>query len=481
MWATRPHFRHRDTSVTTLPRPIALRVRVLLAAAALLIVVPLANSVSACPFCAAPAQTFSEEIQAMDIVLYATLVELPADPDKEDGSGDLPCCKFKITELIQGDSWYNVGDTIEAHYFGSEKPGKTFLIMGTNPPETMWGTPLVVNERIQAYLSALGQLPEGYERLEFFAQYLEDEEELLARDAYDEFAKTPYEGVVALKDKMDHDTLVAWIKDPDIPPSRRRLYLTMLGVCGSEQDCGFLEEMLRADEKESKSGFDALIACYLSLKGADGLPLIEQLFLANPEADYAETYSAIIAVRFHGNDTDVIPRDKLLPGLRAVLSRPELADLVIPDLARWQDWDVMPQLVELFKNSDAETSWVRVPVVNYLRACPLDHAAAAIEELKQIDPESVERANSFFPFTQFADNKPGANDSNAQPAASAAPPPESEALTARKTLVPRDRTIYEPIPQEEPTYRWWIPASIFGGLFVVAMLIKLSQRHLTSA
>lgn len=433
----------------------------------------------ACPFCAAPAQTFSEEIQAMDLVLFATLVELPADREAEDSTGDLPRCKFKITELIRGDSWHDVGDTIETHYFGSEQPGKTFLIMGTNPPETMWGTPLVVDERVQTYLRSLSGLPEGHERLTFFIKHLEDEDELLARDAYDEFAKTPYEGVVALKDSMDRDTLLAWIQDPDVPPSRRRLYLTMLGICGSEQDCAILEQMLQSNDAEAKAGFDALIACYLSLKGAEGLPLIEERFLANSAADYAETYSAIIAIRFHGNDADVIPRDKLLPGLRAVLKRSELADLVIPDLARWQDWEVMPELIELFKNSDAETGWVRVPVINYLRACPLAEAATAIEELNKIDPESVERANSFFPFTQFADKNPSGTSPDA-PQASATPDTtavESEALAARKQLVPRDRTIYEPQLDQQPTYRWWIPASIFGGLLVVAMLIKLTQRH----
>ncbi len=434
-----------------------------------------------CPFCAAPSQTFSEEIKAMDVVLFAELVKLPNEPDEEDDSGDLPRCTFKITEIINGDAWYQVGDTIEAHYFGSESAGKMFLIMGTDPPETMWGTPLIVDETVQTYLRKLPGLPEGFERLEFFANYLEDDEELLARDAYDEFAKTPYEGVIALKDKMDHDTLVDWIKNPDIPPTRRRLYLTMLGVCGTRNDCQLLEQMMRSEDKEDKAGLNALIACYLSLSREEGLPLVEELFLANANAEYADTYAAIMALRFHGNDADMIPRDKLLPGMRAVLDRPDLADLVIPDLARWQDWEVLPRLVDLFKNADEESSWVRVPVVNYLRACPLEDAVAAIEELKEIDAESVERANSFFPFTQFAGDKPGAVDPKAQAAAdSLAPEPESPEIVARKQLVPRDRTAYEP-NEKTTTYRWWIPTSIFGGLFVVAMLLRLTQRQPKSA
>ena len=39
--------------------------------------------------------------------------------------------------------------------------------------------------------------------LVFFLDYLEDQDEMLARDAYDEFAKSPYDDVKALKSDID--------------------------------------------------------------------------------------------------------------------------------------------------------------------------------------------------------------------------------------------------------------------------------------
>jgi hypothetical protein len=83
--------------------------------------------------------------------------------------------------------------------------------------------------------------------------------------------------------------------------------------------------------------------------------------------------------------------------MRHMLERPKLADLIIPDLTRWQDWTVMDKLVTLFKNADEESSWVRVPVVNYLRACPLPEAQTKLAELEKIDPDAVRRAALFFP------------------------------------------------------------------------------------
>ena len=126
----------------------------------------------------------------------------------------------------------------------------------------------------------------------------------------------------------------------------------MLGVCGGEQDVTMLEEMLQSQDRRQKAGLDALVACYLILKGPAGMPLVEELFLINPKAEYADTYAAIMALRFHGTDTTVISKDRLLQGFRHMLKRPQLADLVIPDLARWEDWSCMDELVDLFKNAD---------------------------------------------------------------------------------------------------------------------------------
>ena len=218
------------------------------------------------------------------------------------------------------------------------------------------------------------------------------------RDAYDEFAKAPYAAVKELKARIHRDKLRAWIADPNVTPSRRRLYLTMLGVAGDAEDCQQLENLMREQDRQKKLGLDAIIAAYLTLKGAAGLPLVEDLFLKNANADYTETYAAIMALRFHGQEEQVIPRDQLLAGLRTMLDRPQLADLVIPDLARWEDWSAIDRLVTLFKSANEDTEWVRVPVIKYLQACPLPEAKASLEELGKLDPEALKRAKSFFPF-----------------------------------------------------------------------------------
>lgn len=363
-------------------------------AAALLVEV-----VRACPFCSAVSLTFSEEIANSQVALIAKLVEPPAKPstDAPASSLDVVKAKFEVIKVLKGEKELGATKTIETVYFGDAPVGSTFLVMGIDAPTINWGTPIAISERGIEYVTKAIELPkEGAERMVFFQDHLEDSDEMLARDAYDEFAKTPYAGVIALKDHMKHDKLIEWIKSPTIPVSHRRLYLTMLGVCGKPEDTVLLEEMIRSKDRQTKGALDALVAAYLTLKGPDGMPLVEELFLKNKDAEYTDTYATIMALRFHGTEEKIIPKDRLLAGIRTMLERPQLADLVIPDLARWEDWSVMDRLVELFKNADEDSNWVRVPVINYLRACPLPQAKERIDELAKIDPDAVNRASTLF-------------------------------------------------------------------------------------
>jgi hypothetical protein len=430
-------------------------------AVAVVIVASIAQRAVACPFCAAVSQTFSEEIASMDAVVIARLVEAPPI-NQSSQSDEVPKAKFQIEQVVKGQGLVDTKRLIETIYFGDAPKGKSFLLMGVDPPKLMWSTPLAVTDRSRAYITQLASVPkEGADRLAFFQNHLEDAEEMLARDAYDEFAKSPYEVVQALKPKMKHDQLTTWIKDPNVPASRRRLYLTMLGVCGGEKDLPLLEEMLRSDDRKVKGGLDAMIGCYLTLKGADGMPLIENLFLKNEKAEYADTYAAIMALRFHGTETDIIPRERILQGLRHMLERPQLADLVIPDLARWEDWSQMERLVKLFKEADEKSSWVRVPVINYLRACPLPESKKFIDELEKVDPAAVKRANTFFPFGPAAaptgGEKASSNDespvaADTQNIAGEIPPAATsgDPIAAAKSIVPASRITPATAPANKP-------------------------------
>lgn len=355
---------------------------------------PLTAVVSACPFCSPISQTFSQEMEMMDVVVIARFKSRARTStiDSRNPQMEVPKSAFEVTNVIKGKEHIDVGDTFKTIYLETPKKHDVLLAMATDAPNLVWSTPLVLTDQAQDYLGKLRDLPSGPERLEFFLDYMEDEDEMLARDTYDEFARAPYADLIQLKPKMNRRRLLEFIDDLDVPRHRRKLYFTMLGICGTQEDVKLLETLMSSKDRESKSGLDAMLACYLILAGEEGLEKVDELFLKNGDAEYVDTNAAITAIRFHGTEIDVLPRKRLAQSLRHVLDRPELADLVVPDLALLQDWDVLPKLCELFIKADENSSWVRAPIIRYLRACPLPIAKDKIEELKLIDADAVKYA-----------------------------------------------------------------------------------------
>ncbi|MEM7453673.1 MAG: hypothetical protein AAF456_04885 [Planctomycetota bacterium] len=362
-----------------------------------------ATTAAICPFCSAVNLTLTEQIKGKDVTVFARMIELPTpveDPDID----DLPKATFEITQVIKGSRYVEPGMQFRALIVGAYSVGQDFMVMGINPPTVKWTMPTKASPELIDYVNQLADLPEkGADRLYFFQQYFEHEQSILAFDAYDEFASCDYEDMIDLKPRMDRDKLVQWIKDPEILINRRRLYLTMLGICGNDtDDVEMLEGFLRSNDRRDRAGLDALAACYLTLYGERGVPLLEELFLANEEAEYGDTTAIISSLRFIGTETDHVPVDRIVQALRYCLERPKVADVVIADLARWEDWSVMDRLVTLFKESDDDRNWVRTPVITYLRACPKPEAKQYIEELRLIDPDAVRRADFFI---EFADDE----------------------------------------------------------------------------
>ncbi len=344
-----------------------------------------------CPYCSAASQTLRQEIQSMDAVAIGKLIS--------DGRAEIDGnAEFRIERVLRGDGVIKSNEMIGANYFGPGKSAKNFLLLGVDPRALLWSSPLPLSEDGEKYVQAIVKLPDdSVKRLEFYQDYFEHRDSLLSRDAYDEFASAPYSDMEKIKDKMNRKQLLAWVQDPSKSPDRKRLYFTMLAICGMPEDADLFESMLTSDDPERRAGLDALISAYLTLRGEKGLPLIEERFLRNKKSQYTDIYSSVMALRFHATELEVLSKDSVVSSMHCLLERPDLADLVIPDLSRLGDWSQIDRLTELFKTATDDNSWVRVPVVNYLRACPLPEAKERIKELELIDPKAVQRASTFFP------------------------------------------------------------------------------------
>lgn len=452
----------------------------LIAVAALLLATA---SLRACPFCSAESRTLTEEMNDSSVTFLARLA-VPSEASEKLANADIPygfvdpetgAAKFSVERVLLGKDLMEGVTQIEAIYFGEPDTDRQYLIRGVgNPPD--WAIPLPLSEKAAAYVPKLVALPEeGADRLAFFQEHLEDEDPLLGQDAYDEFARAPYQDVLDLGPRMDRDQLREWVEDYRVSPSRRRLFLTMLGVCGEPEDVtklrrlltsdsrvlgpateltanaliaaggspslGMLGETVRFGERQRKLGLDALIACYLTLAGTHGdasaaLDLVDERFLKDPGADYSHIYAALQALRFLAEEQgDLVPIDRLLVSARLLLNNPDFADQVIPDLARWEDWSVLDRLARMYKSTfdkndeNAPVKYVREPIVTYLDVAAEqpgeigEKATAALAEIEPLDPDAVERARSLRAFGFLAGARAKQADAAAENKAAAEDPP----------------------------------------------------------
>jgi len=354
-----------------------------------------------CPFCTAASQTLRQEIQTMDVVAIGKLIS----DDRSDIDG---LASFEIDKVLSGETLLKPDQAIQATYFGPGKSNKRFLLMGVDPKELVWSSPLPLSAEAEDYIVKIKSLPEDpIDRLDFYQKYFEHPDSMLARDCYDEFALAPYSDVVKLKDRMNREQLLSWVQDTSRSPDRKRLYFTMLGICGNEHDAELFETMISSSNPDDRAGLDALIAAFLTLRGESGLALVEERFFRNTKTQYAEIYSAVTALRVLGTEGVAVPKEAITKAMHGLLERPDLADLVIPDLARWGDWSQLDKLCDLFEKATDDNNWVRMPIVNYVRACPLPEAKEKLKRLEEIDPAAVKRAKTFFPIPTPAPTKKG--------------------------------------------------------------------------
>ncbi len=408
----------------------------------------------ACSFCIAESQTLSEEFETSSVILMANMTEAAPAAEAVRDSGvpygfvdpSTGAAKFKVLEIFKGKEHLEDREEIEAIYFGEPDEETVYLIRGLGvPPE--WNLPLPLSPIAVDYVPKLFDLPKsGGDRLAFFQDYLEHEDLLLSQDAYDEFARAPNSDLYELGDRMNREQLVEWIESPSVSPSRRRLFLVMLGVCGNAPDRNRVEamilsdirlleasaelgtaaclglsgpwgimilpEMTRMHERQRKLGLDAMIACYLLLSSKEGiaeesLAEIEDRFLKDDTVEYTHVYASLQALRFLGDEqTDLVPIDRVIQSARLLLESDEFADQVIPDLARWEDWETLPRLYEMFKLSliTDKYQYVREPIVTYLDVAAEqqgdvgEQAKEALEWIENASPESVSRARRMAAF-----------------------------------------------------------------------------------
>lgn len=383
--------------------------------------------VRACPFCSAPTLTLAEQYAKADAAVLVQWVGGEMPKAEQAGSTHFeivqaPRAPFKSLEK---------GKKITLDRYRAGKKGDLALLLGskTKGEAIEWGAPLDVTEASYKYVIE-APTPESApeKRLVYYLKFMENADPNVAADAYGEFANAPYKDIVPLAKEMPRDKLRKWIVSPDVPATRTGLYGLMLGLCGTPEDVPLMEQKIVERTDDFRLGIDGVIGGYLLLTGEKGLDVVETSKLIDKKVPFSETYAAMQALRFmwtYGNGR--IPLNRLRASMQILLDRPELADLVIADLARWKDWSVQSRLMKLYGTEEYSVPSIKRAIIRYMIASTKDvpsgnakdvspgsakdvpaggaaveppkHAvdgAKYLQQLREKDPKMVTEAERFF-------------------------------------------------------------------------------------
>jgi hypothetical protein len=268
-------------------------------------------------------------------------------------------------------------------------------------PELKWVDPTEVSETAYHYIvqAPSPEVP-APKRLKYFLRFFEFPDATVADDAYNEFAKAAFKDVKAAGDAFSRKDLRKWLLDKKTPQQHIGLYGIMLGICGKKDDVPLLEKKLRHTKDEFRMGIEGVIAGYLMLTGDKGMTLIDETKLTG-NVPFGETYMAIQALRImwtYGEGK--VSSERLKKSMRLVLDKPAFAELVLPDLARWNDWSAMDRVVTLYDDKAYNAAGFKRAAILYLLAASKakpagPHIAAAkkhLAEIRQRDPKNYRAA-----------------------------------------------------------------------------------------
>ncbi len=357
-----------------------------------------------CPFCTGAAPVMAEEIQQCDHLLLGKWVggEKPAGCSK--GSAT-----FEITEVgFSKSGRFQKGQTVVMPQFVAGSKNASYTLMGLEDSMEDWYLPWEVSADGWAYLSKMPppvtDAEAQGERLMYFLPFFEHEDQFISNDAFAEFAAAPYEVIVPMKDKLPREEILKWLVDPKTPVTRIGFYGLMAGLCGHPEDGELLEQKIVIMDGDFRQGIEGVMAGYLLLRGEEGLKVLEDTKMRSRVAKnaegrelplpFSETYAAMQALRFLWTDEpDRLPKERLRQSMRILLDRPELADLAITDLARWQDWSVQDQLMAMYDDKKFNIPATKRAIVRYVYACSLDKGEGVKGESEAAPPEHALKAD----------------------------------------------------------------------------------------
>ncbi len=368
--------------------------------AAMLVLASLANTSTSCPFCTMQGKTLTGEVAESSMVLYGKLT----NANEKNNTTDI-----QIEVVVKDNAIRGTRKNLTlARFVDLERtgPNDRFLVFcdlfkGSIDP--FRGMAVKADSKLPEYLrGAIGVKDKPVkDRLRFYFDYLDNDDQEISNDAYKEFANADYPHVQEVAKTLPVDRVIKWLDKKETASFRIGLYALIVGHAGKEKDAKVLRKLLDNVEERPVSGIDGLFTGYTILKPKEGWPYLVAA-LKNTKEDFMFRYAALRAVRFlHDFRPDVVAKKDLLDGACILLKQDDISDLAIEDLRKWQAWDRADAVLDVVKTDAYKLPIVKRAILRYCLQCKDNaRAKALVDARRAADAEAVKEAEGLLKLEQ---------------------------------------------------------------------------------
>jgi hypothetical protein len=351
---------------------------------------------------------FADRLESWNV---AALGKLVSTTDRKTGGVDQQSV-FEVVDIARQPAHeFSPGQMLTVPSAVTGNAGDLFLLLGDVGAKVTWSRPTAMTEKAFVYIRKTPSPWDDSSSIPYYIEHLESPDKLIATDVFEVLSRIPPADLTRFRDRISRDAVRRWVESPETPPNRLSLYGLLLGLTGTPDDRDYLEKRILTPTGEFRAGLDGLMLGYLLLAGEDGLRKLEDAKFRDPKAVFSETYGAMQAIlQMWKSGDDTISKPRLCKSMRLLLGRPELADLAVSNLTRFQDWQAMEQVVALYDApADNNAKATKRAVVRYLHKLTEQlaestepgqvdlrtRATAFLAEKKKSDPETYERVMKF--------------------------------------------------------------------------------------
>jgi hypothetical protein len=222
----------------------------------------------------------------------------------------------------------------------------------------------------------------------YYAKFLDHPDELIAEDAFLEFARSGDEEVGQVAKKLPPALFRALMQNPKLDADRLSLFAFLLGNCGGSMDADLLRKRIDQAKAEDLRALDGLLGGYIALRPSEGWKLTRDI-LSNPHSNFLKKYAALRTVRFYMGWQPTQVKAAMTAAYQLAIPDGEIADLAIEDLRRWQAWGLTPLILAQYGKPTHDAPIVKRGILRYALCCPLPEAQQFLNRARGRDGELI--------------------------------------------------------------------------------------------